>query len=395
MRIAFFCPTFLGGGIEKILVQLLNHMDKTKFELTLVILTKTEGREYFLPELEREVKIEYAVKSRFLNYLRSKRLQKKLSIIEKIPEELFLVNIRRVLIKNFIYSAAQRFDVIVDYGMCLVKHMHLLKKVPTVFYSHYSFDHHDRLNASKNSIFLDKLLNYTKIVAICDEMKEQFLKYYPNEERKITTIYNYVNPDLVQSMASAQVDQIDKYLPYIVAIGRLDLSQKDYVTLLKAFALCKKENAIKENLVILGEGRDKEKLQLLATQLQIDESVNFLGFNANPYSWIAGASLFVHASKFEGLPTVVIESMILKKIIVATNCPTGVSELLENGKAGLLAEIGDEVDLSSKIISGLTDSNLTQRLIGESQEKLKALTKEKTVVKFEKLLQEMKDSELA
>ena len=85
----------------------------------------------------------------------------------------------------------------------------------------------------------------------------------------------------------------------------------------------------------------------LVKNLKIEEKVKFLGFQKNPYPWIKKASLFVHSSKFEGLPTVVIEALILEKLIVATDCPTGPKEILDKGRNGILTEIGNVKPIST------------------------------------------------
>ena len=159
---------------------------------------------------------------------------------------------------------------------------------------------------------------------------------------------------------------------YILAVGRLEETQKDFTALLNAYSLIYKN--IDEKLYILGDGRHREQLEKYANSLGLDENVVFLGFKINPYVWIKNASLFVHSSKFEGLPTVLIEAMILKKPIVATDCPTGPREILENGQNGILTQAGNFQDLANGIKNILINKELKESYL---------LKSEKSIVRFD------------
>ena len=100
----------------------------------------------------------------------------------------------------------------------------------------------------------------------------------------------------------------------------------------------------------------------LAEQLGISNYVHFLGFCANPYPWISRCKLYVQSSKFEGLPTTLIEALLLDKDIVATDCPTGPREILNAGEAGLLTPVGDVEKLAAAMYNALCDESVRQRL---------------------------------
>src|SRR3546814_17554310 len=115
--------------------------------------------------------------------------------------------------------------------------------------------------------------------------------------------------------------------------------QKDFPTLLKAFALLRQEHPAK--LIILGDGAGKEGLEALAETLGIRADVAFPGYVANPYAYFRHASLFVLSSAWEGLPNVLIEAMASGCPVVSTDCPTGPSEILDGGPFGRLVAVGD------------------------------------------------------
>jgi glycosyltransferase involved in cell wall biosynthesis len=121
-------------------------------------------------------------------------------------------------------------------------------------------------------------------------------------------------------------------------MGRLT-RQKDFPSLLRAFAKVRAERPCK--LVILGEGGDREKLERLARELGIDEDFYLPGFAPNPYKYLRRADLFVLSSAWEGSPNVLTEALALGIPVVATDCPSGPREVLDGGKFGPLVRVGD------------------------------------------------------
>jgi glycosyltransferase involved in cell wall biosynthesis len=126
--------------------------------------------------------------------------------------------------------------------------------------------------------------------------------------------------------------------PVFLGAGRLT-RQKDFPTLVRAFALVRKE--VLSRLVILGEGSDREALLNLAESLGVRGDVDLPGFVKNPYPFMAKASVFVLSSIWEGSPNVLTEAMALGTPVVATDCPNGPKEILEKGLYGPLVPMGD------------------------------------------------------
>lgn len=383
-RIDFYCSTFLTGGIETTLIQLLKNINPDLFILRLVVLFKTPKLELLISQIPENVEVLYIVPSDILNRVRARRLKERIPLHLKVLEEVFLLNIRRVIFHYNIRKEIAKADVIIDYGMCLMDYPNLIKKKKSVIYNHFSLNHINRSNPKKNLKLVNSLTNYTKVIAICDEMVEQFLNFFPSRRDMIDRIYNYVNGVDILKRASEGTLSFNK--PFILAIGRLDETQKDYTTLLKGYAIARKEYSIDQDLVILGQGRDKEKLINLCNDLDILSFVHFMGFDDNPYKWIKRCDFFVHSSKFEGLPTVIIEAMILGKCVVASKCPTGVKELLFNGKAGLLFEIGNYRELALDLKEMASNSDLKETFLTNGQSVLEQFTHINTIQRLEREL---------
>lgn len=146
-------------------------------------------------------------------------------------------------------------------------------------------------------------------------------------------------------------------LPVILGVGRLT-RQKDFHTLIKAFALVRKTCPAK--LVILGEGEQRKDIESLAQKLNVFEDLDMPGFVKNPHKYMANSGVFVLSSIWEGPGHVYIEALSAGVPVVSTDCPFGPREMLSNGKAGLLVPVGDEEAMAEAIVKILVDSNLAE-----------------------------------
>ncbi len=130
----------------------------------------------------------------------------------------------------------------------------------------------------------------------------------------------------------------------MLAVGKLT-PQKDYDTLLRAFARVREKHPVR--LVILGEGQEEGRLRSLAAELGIAEQVQLPGHVDNPYAYMRQASMFVLSSAWEGCPNVLLEALACGSPVVSTDCPSGPKEILANGKYGKLVPVRDEAALAS------------------------------------------------
>jgi len=157
----------------------------------------------------------------------------------------------------------------------------------------------------------------------------------------IDVIYNPVVTPEVEEAVKQAVDHpwFDPGQPPVVlGIGRL-APKKDFPTLMRAFARVREHSPAR--LVILGDGPDREDLHQLARELGIEQDVSMPGFVDNPFSYLRVASVFVLSSRWEGLPTVLIEALYCGTPVVATDCPSGPREILSDGQYGVLVPIDD------------------------------------------------------
>lgn len=169
---------------------------------------------------------------------------------------------------------------------------------------------------------------------------------------------------------------------YFLMVSRIDFQSKDFETLLKAFKIFSKDNR-EYNLFLLGDGskKDMKILELKIREYNLEKRVILLGVRKNPYPWIKNAEILIQSSRYEGLPTVLIEGLILDKKIIATDCPTGPREILENGKIGKLIKIGDYISMAQNMKKVLEEENKK-----DYKESIERFEKDRILKKIESLI---------
>lgn len=169
---------------------------------------------------------------------------------------------------------------------------------------------------------------------------------------QVSVIANPLDTDLITTLASAPLEQLS--LPaavrVIVAAGRLS-AQKDFATLIRAFSAVRRARDVV--LVILGEGEERPHLSRLAAELGVADKVVMPGFVENPFSYMKRASVFVLSSRYEGLPNALLQALAVGTAVVATDCPSGPSEILEGGRWGRLVPVSDVEAMARAIVDGL------------------------------------------
>jgi glycosyltransferase involved in cell wall biosynthesis len=163
---------------------------------------------------------------------------------------------------------------------------------------------------------------------------------------RIEVVYNpVITPELL-AQARRRPEHpwfADGAPPVVVAVGRLT-RQKDFPTLVRAFAEVRRGRSLR--LLILGEGEERPTLEALARELGVGDEVSLPGFRDDAMACMAGAALFVLSSAWEGLPTVLIEAMAAGTRVVSTDCPSGPREILQDGRLGTLVPVGDAASLA-------------------------------------------------
>jgi glycosyltransferase involved in cell wall biosynthesis len=161
--------------------------------------------------------------------------------------------------------------------------------------------------------------------------------------------------------------------PLILAVGRLE-RQKNFPLLVKAFAKVRKHRPAR--LLILGEGSERSSLESLIGDLRLGADVSLPGAVKNPYPYMAGADMLALSSEEEGFGLVLVEAMSVGCPVVATRCPGGPADILEEGRSGVLTSPGDPDELAAACVSLLEDEDGRKRLSRAGKKRASAFVPE-------------------
>lgn len=193
------------------------------------------------------------------------------------------------------------------------------------------------------------------VVAVSQDAANDLTDSVGLSPSKIRMIYNpVISPALLEQAGQAIAHPwfAPGQPPVILAAGRLS-EQKDFLTLIRAFAKIREQ--CQARLVILGEGPDRSLLEAAILEHGLTERVEMPGFTANPYAYMKQAAVYVLSSRWEGLPTVLIEAMACGTPVISTDCPSGPREILQAGLLGVLVPVGDSDAMASAILQTLEE----------------------------------------
>jgi len=204
------------------------------------------------------------------------------------------------------------------------------------------------------------------------------------DETRLRVIHNPVDVEAVARRAAEPLPERPAR-PYLVSVGRLQ-PQKGHDLLLRAFAASRARFA--HDVVLVGEGPEEARLRRLAAELGIAERLRFVGFAANPWAWVGGASLFVLPSRWEGFPNALAEALACGTPAVSADCRFGPRELLEHGVSGWLVPPADPEALRDAIDFLIGNDPLLSKLARGGLERVSALRLEAILPQYARLFQE-------
>jgi len=219
------------------------------------------------------------------------------------------------------------------------------------------------------------------VVTVSNGASEDLIAITGIKKDNLLTIYNpVVDPDKNNKNISPEksIDWLYGDEKKILAVGNLK-DEKDYKTLLNAFKILK--SFIPAKLLIIGEGPERDMIEKLVQKLYLNEYVSLPGIINNPYPYYEKADLLVLSSKNEGFAIVLIEAMSTGTPVVSTDCRSGPSEILLNGKYGPLVQVGDYTALSKAMVDILNNPPDSSVLKNRAND----FTISKSVLEYEKI----------
>lgn len=326
-RLAFFLPDLTEGGAQRVILNLIGGIADYDFAIDLV-LVRAIGP--YLADVPAKVRIIDLGASRLLACLPSLRRY----LRQERPKILF--------------SATSYANIIALWAK-------FLSNVTTrVIVSEHSVASCIPEDTSSWGVkLIPQLRNFYRwadnIIAVSHEVRCDLAKITGIPREQIKVIYNpVITPDL-REKANIPFNHPwydANHPPVLLAVGRL-APEKDFITLIQSFAILRKTRYLR--LIILGEGPERLSLEALISQHGLQQDVSLPGFMPNPYVFMAKSSVFILSSIREALPTVLIEALYCGIPCIATDCPGGTREILQNGRFGRLVPVRDPVALADAI----------------------------------------------
>jgi glycosyltransferase involved in cell wall biosynthesis len=330
--IAFFLPSLVGGGAERVIVNLVQGMTERGIPVD-VVLSAAEGT--FLDQLPPSVR---------LVDLRASRVLLSVGALSRY--------LRRERPKALVSSMGHA-NVVAIWAAKLAG-----QGTPVVVTEHNTLSQATQQKSRVPGWMWPPLLRWfypwaDSVVAVSHGAADDLAHTSGLSREKIAVVYNPVITPSVLTL-SRQTPAHPWFAPgqppVVLGVGRLT-RQKDFATLLKAFAEVRRSRPAR--LMILGEGEDRSSLEALARDLAVADDVALPGFQENALAYMAKSAVFVLSSAWEGLPTVLIEALAAGTQVISTDCPSGPREILQGGRIGTLVPVGDVAALSAAILHAL------------------------------------------
>ena len=340
IKILFIVPSLAGGGAEKVILTLVDNIDKSKFKPVLVVINKVGERSTYTND---EVEI----------------------------IDLKTHNVRKSIFKIINLLKKKKPDIVFS----TLNHLNLLMAIISILFPKTKFICRQTREAS-SSIGNGKLLKFvtTKLMYLLnlhDKIISQSIAMSNNlkvtckiKEEKIQIINNPVDIDEINLKKNEVCNFFDKSKVNLISSGRL-VAAKGFDRMLRVFSLLDKE---KYTLTILGDGVNKESLLQLSNELGVMDNVKFLGFKKNPYKYIYNADMFLITSYSEGFSNAVIEALACGKYVIGFSFFG--DEIIRNGINGDIL-LNNSIEEFSQLIEKNTQKKRDKQKITRTIEKLR------------------------
>ncbi len=331
--------SYMGGATSKI-IQLLNGLNKKKYKIVYIYLKKN----YEL-DLNKEIKtIKLNAKSTLLSFFETKK------IINKFDKKIF---------KKKIFISNQNYSNILTYF--LIKNF---KEFKSILIERNHLDEFNYYNSLKD-FFKKKIIkrimkfNYKYASLVIGNSKRLSIDLSNFTNSKVKTIYSPTNSKKVIQLSKLYTPKElkkDKSRVRILSVSRFS-KRKDIITLLKAFNIIHNKFP-KLDLILIGYGSELDKIKSFVKFHKLSKKVYVLSPKKNPFPYFLISDLYVMPSLYEGCPNSIVEALVLNLPVISSNCNSGPSEILLNGKGGFIFKKHDFYSLANKIQLFLRNKNI-------------------------------------
>jgi len=216
------------------------------------------------------------------------------------------------------------------------------------------------------------------------------LKKFLKQSNKIRVIYNPVDILEIKRLSQEEVSDFsfEEDMPYIGVISRLS-AEKGVNRIIDSFAQLSKK--IDSRLLIVGDGQERASLENLAKKYNIRAKISFLGWQDNPFKYLANTKIFVLSSIYEGFPNVILEAMACGIPVITLKSSGGIKEIIEDGRDGILVNSGDPLALSVSIHNLLSNNMLRESIATQARRKIDRFEVSKIVREYENTMSTLAD----
>jgi glycosyltransferase involved in cell wall biosynthesis len=368
IKVLFFIHDLSGGGAEKVLVNLVNNIDKTKFKVTiLTMFDRGINKKYLKPDIE-------------YMYVFKRLFRGNQHLLKLFPPD-------------FLYKRMVRgkYDIVISYlqgATTRIVSGNNDKNVIKLNWIHTEMTK-EKLTRSYRSYkeYIECYKKYNGTVFVANSAKIFFEKETNLRNNNIVK-YNTIETGEILKKSLEKIDDIemDKELINIITIGRL-IKEKGYDRLLRIVNKFKKEG-YRFHLYILGDGVLRDQFDDYINKQDLSDVVTIIGYKENPYKYLRNADLFVCSSYREGYSTVVTESLVVGTPVITTLC-SGMEELIgSDSEFGLIVE-NSENALYEGLKRMITEDELVKYYRMKAVERSGSFKTESTVNEVEKLLTDL------
>ena len=366
------------GGEERVLLNVLRNLVELNYDVDLLITWNHKENNLFENEIPKKVNYEFL----FDSYNGKNKLIKEIYRIK--AKTTYLKKIEKKIKK-------EKYDIVIDYSSNLLKYNNFDIKIPVFAWIHFSLTFGEKLTLEKIKKYKKQYKKYSKIFAITRVMKEEFINKVGIDEKKVELVYNPIDLKLIQKKAENVEKKYENYLKqdYFLQVSRLT-QQKQPEHLVDIYYKLK-QAGIKEKLYFIGDGEKKEIIKQKIKEYNLEDDIILLGQIENPYPFFKNAKLFVHTAKYEGLPTVLLESLALGTPVVSYDCPTGPRDILgKNNEYGELISLNDKDMFVEKVLELMNSKEKYEKYKKLSLIRANDFSMENNKVKLKELIENIK-----
>ena len=335
MKIAFYLPDLQLGGAERMIVNLANNFSSRHFDVDLVV-NRFKG--HYCDDVSPLVNIvelkvsnsRYAIIG-LIKYIKNNKPDRLLST-------LFHANIVSILACLFTHSRS----------ICFIRQENVTKEILK-----------NNTLAGKLYYLLTKLLYPLAqgFIGISKGVVDDFVNRGIVSKNRAFIVHNPAITNDIKFLMKEPLNHpwLNEGYYTFINVGRFNVA-KNQDMLIRSFKHVNREVS-NTRLILVGDGELRGELINLTNNLGLNNCIDFVGRKKNPYSWMYNADCFTFSSNWEGFGNVLVEALYCCGNVISTDCPSGPSEILDNGKYGILVPVGDEQKLAEAMILKSNEKN--------------------------------------